>query len=95
VYDIGLRLAIVCSQLGMRSIGKNALLAKVNGKFSRFIIAIGVSALVERKFIAMKSDERPMQTRNIMAKTPRRFKGLKLAPKVNPRGIAISNMINA
>ena len=55
--------ATVCSQPGILSIGKNALLANVNGRFSRFITAIGVSILVDRMLIAMKSDDKPTQIR--------------------------------
>jgi len=39
-YDTGLTFATVCNQLGMIDVGKSALLAKSNGRFNRFIMAI-------------------------------------------------------
>jgi len=79
----------------MRSTGKNALLAKVNGRLSRFMTAIGVSILVERMLIAMNSEDKPMQMRNRKRNTPRMFNGVNAEPNVKPKGIAIISIIAA
>lgn len=75
--------------------GKNALLAKVKGKFSRFITAIGVSILDERMLIAMNNEDRPTQIRNRNANTPSMLSGVKAAPASKPNGTAIMRMIPA
>jgi hypothetical protein len=75
--------------------GKNALLAKVNGMFSRFITAIGVSILVDRMLIAMNNDDKPTQIRNRNPKTPRMLRGVKAAPAWKPNGTAIRRIIPA
>src|SRR3990170_8588883 len=95
VYDNGLTLATVCSQPGILSIGKKALLANVNGRFSKFITAIGVSILVDLMLIAMNSEDKPTQIRNRNANTPSMLIGLKLAPNWKPSGIAMSSIIAA
>src|SRR4030065_1159486 len=95
VYDNGLTLATVCSQPGILSIGKKALLANVNGKFSRFITAIGVSILVDLMLMAMNSEDKPTQIRNKNANTPSMLRGVKAKPTLNPSGIAISSIMEA
>src|SRR3972149_8017882 len=95
VYDHGLTFATACSQPGILSIGKNALLANVNGKLSRFVTAIGVSILVERMLIAMNRDDKPTQIRNRNANTPSMLRGVKAKPTLNPSGIAMSGIIDA
>jgi hypothetical protein len=95
VYDRGLTFATVCSQPGILSIGKNALLAKVNGRFSRFMTAIGVSILVDLMLMAMNSEDKPKHIRNRNAKTPRMLSGVKAAPTWKPSGTAIINIIAA
>jgi hypothetical protein len=95
VWDRGLTFATACSQPGILSIGKKALLAKVNGKFSRFITAIGVSILDDRMFTAMNREDRPTHMRNRNANTPRMLSGVNASPTWNPRGIAISRIIPA
>lgn len=54
----------------MNFAGNNALLANSSGRFSRFMIAIWLSQLVERIANIMKSDERPKIIRNKAAKVP-------------------------
>src|SRR3990170_7641267 len=95
VYDNGLTFATVCSQPGILSIGKNALLANVNGKLSRFINAIGVSILVDRMLIAMNKDDKPTQIRKRNANTPSMLRGVKAAPAWNPSGTAMRRIIPA
>lgn len=95
VYDSGLIFATAWSHSGIRSIGKNALLAKVNGRLSKFITAIGVSILVDLMFIAMNSEDKPIHIKNRKANTPRMLMGVKAWPNWNPRGTAISSIIEA
>ncbi len=93
VYDNGLTLATAWSHPGILSIGKKALLAKVNGRFSRFMTAMGVSILEDRMLTAMKSDDKPMHIRNKNRNTPSMLIGLKAAPTWKPSGTAIISMI--
>ena len=95
VYDKGLTLATVWSQPGILSIGKNALLANVNGRFSRFMTAIGVSILVDLMLMAMNIEDKPMHIRNRSANTPSMLIGVKAAPNSKPRGKAIRSIIAA
>jgi hypothetical protein len=80
VYDKGLTFATACNQPGIRSIGKNALLAKVSGRFSKFMTAMGVSILVDRMFIAMNNEAKPKHIRNKKANVPRMLKGVNAKP---------------
>ena len=75
--------------------GKNALLANVNGRFSKFITAIGVSILVDLMLIAINREDKPTQIRNRNANTPSMLSGVKAKPTWNPSGIAISRIIEA
>jgi hypothetical protein len=75
--------------------GKNALLANVNGRFRRFMTAIGVSIRVERMFMAINSDDKPTQIRNSIANTPSMLRGVNAAPAANPKGTAMINIIAA
>ena len=86
VYDIGLAFATACNHPGILSIGKKALLANVNGRFSKFMTAIGVSILVERMLMAMNSEDKPMHIRNSIANTPSMLSGVKAAPNCEAEG---------
>ena len=80
VKDKGLTDATACNHSGILSMGKKALLAKVNGRFSKFITAIGVSILVDLILMAMKSDDKPIHIRNKNANTPSILIGVKASP---------------
>jgi len=95
VCDRGLTLATACSQPGILSIGKKALLAKVSGRFSKFITAIGVSILVDLMLMAMNSEDKPKHIRNRNANTPSMLSGVKAAPTWKPSGTAIISIIAA
>jgi hypothetical protein len=73
-------------------VGKNALLANIKGRVIRFMTAIGVSILVDLIVIAMKSEDKPTQSRNIMPNTPSTKSGLKPDPNWSPKPIAITIM---
>src|SRR3972149_7562050 len=75
--------------------GKNALLANVKGRFSKFITAIGVSILVDLMLIAINREDKPTQIRNRNANTPSMLRGVKAAPAWNPSGTAIRRIIPA
>ena len=95
VCDKGLTLATACNQSGILSIGKKALLAKVNGRFSRFMTAIGVSILVDLMLIAINSEDKPKHIKNKKANTPSMLSGVKAAPTWKPSGTAIISIIAA
>jgi hypothetical protein len=95
VYDKGFTFATACSQPGILSIGKKALLAKVNGRFSRFMTAMGVSILVDLMLMAMNSEDKPKHIRNRNANTPSILSGVNAAPTWKPSGTAIINIIAA
>ena len=71
-YDTGLTFATSCNQLGMIDVGNRALLAKSNGRFNRFIMAIWVCQFVERMAIRMNIEDNPMQSKKTAANTPNR-----------------------
>ena len=95
VWDRGLTFATACSQSGILSMGKKALLAKVNGKFSRFMTAIGVSILVDLMLMAMNSEDKPMHIKNRNANTPSMLMGVNASPTWKPSGTAIISIMEA
>ena len=80
VYDMGLEYAMGLSQLGIRFIGKYALLANIRGKVTKLKIACGVSILVALKQIAVNNEDNPKPMRNTIANTPNMLNAVKFAP---------------
>jgi len=79
----------------MNLVGKKALLANISGRFIRLTTAIGVSILVDLIVIVIKSEDKPMHIKNIIAKTPNMLTGVKFAPNWRPNATAMTIMIPA
>ena len=88
--DIGLYDAKSFSQFGIISDGNIAVLANISGKFNRFTMAISVSIFLTLITIIEKRDEKPIDNKEITAKTPIISKILKEFEITNPLGIIIA-----
>jgi len=83
-YDVGLTFATACNQLGIKLIGKNALLANIKGMVTKFMKALCVSRRDVLKLTATKIELIPMPNKNTIANVPRMLSGLKFVPVLRP-----------
>jgi uncharacterized protein YpmS len=93
-YEVGLAFATACIQLGIKLIGKNALLANIKGMVMKFMKALCVSIRVDLKLTAIKTELIPMPNKNIMAIVPRMLSGVKFVPHFSPNKKAIPINMN-